>query len=237
MNTSLTLRKSDYQMSNASFSGDIPILLHLDASPRGDRSITRRLTHDFALAWKQAHPRGQIIYRDLGRNPVPLVTETFIAAVYTPPAARSPELRAAVAISDQLISELETAAEYVFGVPMYNFSVPAGFKAYIDQIVLPGRTYTIDESGFKRGLLREKKATVITSSGWLYRNGSRLAPYNLQEPWIRMILGFIGVASVDFVVADGIAEIERGKREREQYLRPIREEVQRKAGSVHCCPR
>ena len=105
MNTSLTWRKSDYQTSNASFSGDIPILLHLDASPRGDRSITRRLTHDFALAWKQAHPRGQIIYRDLGRNPVPLVTETFIAAVYTPPAARSPELRAAVAISDQLISE------------------------------------------------------------------------------------------------------------------------------------
>jgi hypothetical protein len=96
--------------------------------------------------------RGQIIYRDLGRNPVPLVTETFIAAVYTPPAVRSPELCAAVEISDQLISELETAAEYVFGVPMYNFSVPAGFKAYIDQIVLPGRTYTIDESGCKRGL-------------------------------------------------------------------------------------
>jgi FMN-dependent NADH-azoreductase len=207
----------------------MPILLHLDASPRGDRSITRRLTHDFAIAWKHVHPDGKIIYRDLGRNPVPLVTETFIAAVYTPPAERPPELCAALAVSDQLISELETAAEYVFGVPMYNFTVPAGFKAYIDQVVLPGRTYTTDESGFKRGLLHGKKATVITSSGWLYRKGSRLAPYNLQEPWIRMILGFVGVTNVDFVVADGIAEIERGKREREQYLEPIREEVQRKA--------
>jgi FMN-dependent NADH-azoreductase len=208
----------------------MPTLLHLDASPRGARSVSRQLTRDFALAWKQAHPGGQIIYRDLGRNPVPLVTETFIAAVYTPPGARSPELRAAVATSDQLISELETATEYLFGVPMYNFSVPAGFKAYIDQIVVPGRTFTIDESGCKKGLLHGKKATVITSSGWLYRNGSPLAACNYQEPWIRMILALIGVTSVDFVVADGLAEIDRGKRDREQYLRPIREEVQRKAG-------
>src|SRR6516165_1366784 len=95
-------------------SRDMPTLLHLDASPRGARSVSRQLTRDFALAWKQAHPGGQIIYRDLGRNPVPLVTETFIAAVYTPPGARSPELRAAVATSDQLISELETATEYLF---------------------------------------------------------------------------------------------------------------------------
>jgi FMN-dependent NADH-azoreductase len=87
----------------------MPTLLHLDASPRGARSVSRQLTRDFALAWKQAHPGGQIIYRDLGRIPVPLVTETFIAAVYTPAGARSPEFRAAVATSDQLISELETA--------------------------------------------------------------------------------------------------------------------------------
>jgi len=80
------------------------------------------------------------------------------------------------------------------------------------------------------GLLHGKKATVITSSGWLYRNGSPLAACNHQEPWIRMILAFIGVTSVDFFVADGLAEIDRGKRDREQYLRPIREEVQRKAG-------
>ncbi|HEY6333733.1 MAG TPA: NAD(P)H-dependent oxidoreductase, partial [Blastocatellia bacterium] len=59
----------------------MPTLLHLDASPRGDRSVSRQLTRDFALAWKQAQPAGKIIYRDLGRNPVPLVTETFIAAV------------------------------------------------------------------------------------------------------------------------------------------------------------
>jgi FMN-dependent NADH-azoreductase len=207
-------------------------LLHLDASPRSERSISRKLTREFAIAWKQANPDGEIIYRDLGRNPVPLVTETFIAAVYTPPEARSPELSAAIAISDQLISELQTASDYVFGVPMYNFSVPAGFKAYIDQIVIPGRTYayTSHDAGSRTGLLQGKKATVIMSRGWFYDNGSPLSHCNLQEPWIRMILGFVGVSDIDFVVAEGVAHLDRGKGEREQYLQPIREQLRRKAG-------
>jgi FMN-dependent NADH-azoreductase len=209
----------------------MPTLLHIDASPRSNRSVSRQLTHEFAIAWKEANPEGQIIYRDLGHSPVPLVTETFIAAVYTPPEVRSPELRAAISTSDQLISELQTATDYVFGVPMYNFSVPAGFKAYIDQIVIPGRTYayTADGSGSRRGLLKEKKATVIMSRGWLYRNGSPLSSCNLQEPWIRMILGFVGVTDIEFVVAEGTAHFDRGKVGRDEYLRPIREQVRLKA--------
>ena len=145
----------------------MPTLLHIDASPRNDRSVSRQLTHEFAVAWKDAYPDGRIIYRDLGHNPVPLVTENFIAAVYTPPEMRSAELQAAVSTSDQLISELQTATDYVFGVPIYNFSVPAGFKAYIDQIVIPGRTYTYTAggSGNRTGLLKGKKATVIMSRG------------------------------------------------------------------------
>jgi Flavodoxin-like fold len=74
-------------------------------------------------------------------------------------------------------------------------------------------------------LLLAKKATVITSGGWVYLNGSPLASSNHHQPWIRAVFGLIGVTRVDFVVADGLAEIERGKRERESYLRPIREEV------------
>jgi FMN-dependent NADH-azoreductase len=203
-------------------------LLHIDASPRGERSVSRQLTHDFATAWIQAHPAGKIIYRDLGHNPVSFVNETWIAAAFTPPDALSPELRAAIAISNELIAELETASEYVFGVPMHNFSVPATFKAYIDQIVRVGRTFAVDESGYK-GLLQGKSATVITCSGGAYRSGSPLAPYNYQEPWIRTILGFIGVTEVEFVVADGLSEVELGKRDREQYLKPIREQVLQKA--------
>ncbi|MBV9877758.1 MAG: NAD(P)H-dependent oxidoreductase [Verrucomicrobia bacterium] len=210
----------------------MPTLLHIDVSPRSDRSVSRQLTREFAVAWKDAYPDGRIIYRDLGYHPVPLVTENFIAAVYTPPEKRSAELQAAISTSDQLISELQTATDYVFGVPMYNFSVPAGFKAYIDQIVIPGRTYTYtaDGSGNRTGLLKGKKATVIMSRGWLYRNGSALSDCNLQEPWIRMILGFLGVIDVEFVAAEGTADLDRGKVGRGEYLRPIREEVRLKAG-------
>jgi FMN-dependent NADH-azoreductase len=208
----------------------MPTLLHLDASPRSDRSVSRQLTHAFADAWKESNPDREIIYRDLGHNPVPLVTETFIAAVYTPPEKRSPELRAAISTSDQLILELQTATDYVFGVPMYNFSVPAGFKAYIDQIVVPGRTYAYaaDGSGSRIGLLKGKKATVIMSRGWLYRDGSPLSSCDLQESWIRMILGFVGVTDLEFVAAEGIANLERGKVGRDEYLRPIREQVRLK---------
>ncbi|HET9375757.1 MAG TPA: FMN-dependent NADH-azoreductase [Chthoniobacterales bacterium] len=203
-------------------------LLHIDSSARGERSVSRQLTREFAAAWQQAHPGGRIIYRDLGHNHVPLMSENFIAAAYTPPDALSPQLREALAISNDLIGELETANEYVFGVPMYNFSVPAAFKAYIDQIVRVGRTFAVDESGYK-GLVLGKKATIITSSGGTYRSGSPAAPCNLQEPWIRSILGFIGVTDIEFVVADGLSEVELGKRNREGYLKPIRKQVQQKA--------
>jgi FMN-dependent NADH-azoreductase len=207
-------------------------LLHIDVSPRGDRSISRQLTREFAAAWKETNPDGQVIYRDLSHDPVPLVTETFIAAVYTLPEARSPELRAAIATSDQLISELQTATDYVFGVPMYNFSVPAAFKAYIDQIVIPGRTYSYTaDSGFRTGLLKGKKATVIMSRGWLYRDGALLSNCNLQEPWIRMILGFVGVTDIDFVTAEGVAHLDRSNGERERYLKPIREQLRIKAAA------
>jgi len=206
-------------------------LLHIDVSPRSDRSVSRQLTREFAFAWKDAYPDGRIIYRDLGHNPVPLVTENFIAAVYTPPEMRSAELQAAISTSDQLISELQTATDYVFGVPMYNFSVPAGFKAYIDQIVIPGKTYTYtaDGSGNRTGLLKGKKATVIMSRGWLYRDGSPLSSCNLQEPWIRMILGFVGVTDVEFMAAEGTADLDRGKVGRDEYLQPIREQARLKA--------
>jgi FMN-dependent NADH-azoreductase len=156
------------------------------------------------------------------------MTESFIAAAHTPPEALSPRQREALAISNELIGELETANEYVFGVPMYNFSVPAAFKAYIDQIVRVGRTFAVDESGYK-GLLLGKKVTIITSSGGIYRAGSPAAPYNLQEPWIRSILGFIGITDFEFVVADGLSEVELGKRNREEYLKPIRKQVEQKA--------
>jgi FMN-dependent NADH-azoreductase len=92
-------------------------------------------------AWKQNHPADVVTYRDIGRHPVPHVDEPWIAVGYTPPEQRTPEMWEAIRISDQLVDEFLAAELYVIGIPMYNFSVPSTFKAYIDQIVRIGRTF------------------------------------------------------------------------------------------------
>ncbi len=110
-------------------------ILHIDSSPRGERSISRTLTREFISAWKQIHPSDTVTYRDIGRYPVPPIDESWIAASFSPPDQITPELATALNISNELIDELLAAELYVFGIPMYNYSIPANFKAYIDQIV------------------------------------------------------------------------------------------------------
>jgi FMN-dependent NADH-azoreductase len=131
-------------------------ILHLDSSPRGERSISRTLTQQFVDQWKHIHPNVGIIYRDLGQHPVLLIDEAWIAAAFSPPDQLTPALEAALIISDQLIDELLVADLFVFGVPMYNYSVPASFKAYIDQIVRVKRTFAVGADGYE-GLLQGKK--------------------------------------------------------------------------------
>src|SRR3712207_3228968 len=104
-------------------------ILHIDSSPRGERSFSRNFTHEFVTAWKNVHSGDTVTYRDLGHNPVPHVDESWIAAAFTPPDARPPELTQAIELSDALVDEFLAADRYVFGVPMYNFNVPSAFKA------------------------------------------------------------------------------------------------------------
>ncbi len=93
-------------------------ILHLDSSPRSDRSISRALTKEFITAWKQIHKNDQVTYRDLGRYPAPPIDESWIAAAFSPPEQLTPELAAALKISNELIDELEAAELYVFGIPI-----------------------------------------------------------------------------------------------------------------------
>ncbi|SDT90143.1 FMN-dependent NADH-azoreductase [Verrucomicrobium sp. GAS474] len=197
-------------------------LLHIDASPRGERSITRSLTHDFVAAWKAAHPGEKVISRDLGHQPPPFVDEAWIAAAFAPePTAAD---TAALAFSSELIAEIHAADRYVFGIPMYNLSIPAVFKAWIDQIVRVGRTFGFGANGLE-GLVKGKKVTIITASGSVFRAGTPYAAYNFQEPYLRGILGFIGITDVEFIVADGVNDVNYGKIDRTAYLAPIREQV------------
>lgn len=202
-------------------------LLHIDSSPRGTRSISRQLTHEFTEAWKAAHPDSAVIHRDLALELIPFVTEDWIAGAFAQDAL-TPEQSQALAVSDQLIQELKTANHYVFGIPMYNFSIPAAFKAYLDQIVRVGQTVSFSEKGFA-GLLTGKKVTVITASGSVFRDGTPFAPYDFQTPYLRTTLGFLGLTDVEFIIADGVNDVNYGKIDRETYLAPIRAKVRERA--------
>lgn len=177
-------------------------LLQLDASPRRSRSHTRTLTGEFVARWSEGRPGDTVIRRDLGHEPPPHLTEEWIAAAFTTPTQRTPQMREVLAYSDRLVDELFASDVLVLGVPMYNFGVPAMLKAYIDQIVRVGRTFSFDPDAEApyTPLISGKRAFVIVGTGDAgYEVGGPLASMNHVEPYLRTALGFIGIDEVEFV--------------------------------------
>jgi FMN-dependent NADH-azoreductase len=182
-----------------------PVLLHIDASPRGERSHSRQLGHKFVAAWKTKHPEGAVTLRDIGANPLPLVTEAWVEGAFTPPEGHSAAAKEAILVSNGLVEELLSADELVIATPIYNLTVPASLKAWIDQIVRYGRTFAITAEGYK-GLVEGKRATVLVASGGDFRPDGAAGGYNFLEPYLRAILGFIGITDVRFVYAHSLSQ-------------------------------
>ncbi|MGL5942524.1 MAG: FMN-dependent NADH-azoreductase [Waterburya sp.] len=178
-------------------------LLHIDSSPRGERSHSRRMTREFVEQWKQAHPQDIVTYRDIGRNPIPHIDEPWIAAAFSSPEQHTPELREAIRLSDQLVEEFLAADVYVIGIPMYNFSVPSVFKAYIDQIVRVGRTVGFepdDTANVFKPLVLGKKMFVIEARGDSgFQSGGRYEKMNHHDPYLVTVFGFLGITDITFV--------------------------------------
>jgi FMN-dependent NADH-azoreductase len=198
-------------------------LLHLNTSPLPS-SVSRELTREFVTNWKASHPSGKVIDRDLAANPPKPLDQAWIYAAFTPEEARQPEQKDLIAYSDQCISELELADEYVIGVAMHNFSIPSVLKLWIDQVVRRGRTFAYGTDGPK-GLLSGKKATVLVATGGVYDAGTPYAALNFIDPYLRTILGFIGITDVKFVTAGGTAQLMSGTVDRGQFLQPHLEQV------------
>lgn len=175
-------------------------LLHLDASPRGARSHSRKLGQEFLAKWRAAHPHGQVVVRDVGHEPPPFVTEAWVEGAFAPVADHSPAARAAIAVSNRYVDELLAADQLVITTPIYNLSLPAALKAWIDQIVRMDRTVAMGAGGFE-GLAKNKRALVIVASGSDFRPTSPGGAYNFLEPYLRAVLGFIGITDVQFVYA------------------------------------
>jgi len=200
-------------------------LLKIDSSPMGEHSISRKLTAEFAATWQKTHPGGKVISRDLTTTKLPAVNGVWAGAAHTPEESRNSEQREALATSDTLLAELRQADEYVFGVPMHNFGIPATLKLWIDQIVRVGKTFAYGAEG-GIGLLTGKKATLLVASGGVYEQGTALAALDFVTPYLRTVLAFIGVTDVTIIAAEGTAQLRSGKIDPQTFLAASLEKVQ-----------
>lgn len=188
-------------------------LLAIMVSPRFEYSASRKLTAQFIEKWQADHVGGSVVVRDLMKTPLPFVDMPWIGGAFTPSEQHSPEMKAAIKISDDLIAELQAADHIVIGTPMYNFSIPAALKAYIDHVVRVGVTFTPDY----KGLLTGKKATCILVSGGSYAPGSPGESYNVAGSYLRQILGFIGITDVNVVLAGQTTAIDQGRKTMDEF--------------------
>ncbi|MEX0351431.1 MAG: FMN-dependent NADH-azoreductase [Paracoccaceae bacterium] len=170
-------------------------ILHIDASARLQNSTTRDLSERIV----RALGANRIIRRDLA-TPLPLITETWVEANFTPAEDRDPVQRDVLSLSDSLVEEVKRADTIVIGLPIYNFSVPAAFKAWLDLIARAGLTFKYSENG-PVGLLQGKRAVLAVASG-----GTAVgSDYDFATGYARHVLGFIGITDVEIVAADQMA--------------------------------
>jgi FMN-dependent NADH-azoreductase len=160
----------------------------------------------------------------LAAYPPKPVDQSWIYGAHTPADALQPEQKALLAYSEECIAELEQADEYVIGVAMHNFSIPAVLKLWIDQVVRVGRTFAYGPNGPK-GLLSGKKATILAATGGSYQAGTPYAAFNFIDPYLTTVLGFIGITDLTFVTAGGTAQLRSGTVDRGQFLAPHLDQV------------
>ena len=200
-------------------------LLVVQSSPRGDYSVSRNLAAKFVETWQAEHTGGNVVTRDLARTELPFVDLPWIAGAYTPAEQHSAEMKQALRISDELIAELTAADHILIATSIYNFSVPANLKAYIDHVVRIGVTV----SSSYEGLVKGKKATVILASGGVYTPGSPTEGYNLASQYLKQILGFIGIQDVEIVLVGGSSAIDRSGVKLPDFTRQFEPEIAAKA--------
>lgn len=173
-------------------------ILHLDASARTARSLTRRLSQRFIDAWRSHRPDDRVIRRDLAVDPPPHVTEAWVAASFTAPGQRDAAMRAALAWSDAALSELEAAELIVMGAPMYNYGMSSALKAWFDQVIRIGRAFSFD---LERGdwplapIMTGKRLVVLSARGEFgFEPGGPREGWNHLDPHVATCAGYLGVA-------------------------------------------
>jgi FMN-dependent NADH-azoreductase len=172
-------------------------LLHLDSSAfPGEASTSRIVTYAFRTAWEAQHPAGTVVYRDLAKNPSPHITADAFAAGFVDPVTHTVEQVAAFADRLELIEELESADAVLIGAPMYNFGIPSSLKAWLDNVILMGRTARAENSK-----LKGVPVTVVSSRGGTYVQGTAMASNEHVLNYLESVFSFLEM-DPHFIVAD-----------------------------------
>jgi len=179
----------------------MPTLLHIDSSPRA-ASVSSNLAAAFVRRWQRRNPEGTVIHHNTTLENTPYVDEAHIAAAYTPADKLTAQQKQKLAYSDKLVDELLAADIIVLGVPMWNLGIPASLKAWIDLVVRAGRTFSITGKGVVPLVPPGKKVYVVSARGGNYPADSPAKALDQQEPYLRTILGFLGLTEIAFVYAE-----------------------------------
>jgi FMN-dependent NADH-azoreductase len=175
-------------------------ILQINSSARTTGSHTTQLSAAIVQRLQASNPEAALTLRDLGKAPHPALDEAALGALFTPADQRTPAQAARVAQDQALIAEVQAADVVVLGVPMYNFGIPAALKNWIDAIARAGVTFKYTDKG-PIGLLQGKKVYVALARGGLYRD----TPADTQVPYLKAVLGFLGMTDIEFVYAEGVA--------------------------------
>lgn len=180
-------------------------ILQINASARSTGANSTRLADTITERLIGLNLDASFEVRDLARDPHPVLDEAALGALFTPAEKRTPEQAARVALDDALIAQVQSADVIVLGVPMYNFGVPVQLKTWFDAIARAGTTFRYAENG-PEGLLKGKKVYAALARGGMYRD----SPADSQVPYLKTILGFLGITDVEFVYAEGLAKSPEG---------------------------
>ena len=196
-------------------------LLVVEASPRGEHSMSRGLTKRFVEAWKKNNPDGRVVERDLMKTELPFVTLPWLGAYFTPAEQHTPQMKELLRLSDDLVAEILAADDIAIGTPVYNYNIPAVLKAYVDHIVRKGKTL-----GFAgEGLVHGKKCTILMASGGVYTEGSPIRDRDIATTYLRLILNVIGIEDVTVVAGGNAKAVDMGETTREAFLQKLDSQV------------
>lgn len=173
-------------------------VLVLKSSILADNSQSGQLSDYFIQQWRQKHSSDEITIRDLATNPIPVLDGELIGAMRPSGASLTPRQQEALNLSDELVAELKAHDVIVIAAPMYNFNISTQLKNYFDFIARAGVTFRYTSEG-PEGLITGKRALVLSSRGGLHKE----TPTDLVTPYLKLILGFIGITDVNFVFAEG----------------------------------